>query len=321
MIFLKAVVLSSFLMPSAVLGEEVILRKGEALTITNDSVPGSYLIEVTASPKTNKQTFGMGATHWGIVWDDTGGNTVSTDLSWGNSDLGAFGDTRFLRLTVCKNDSVLCTEDLTESVDLYRGKNTLRILVDDEGNLKWDIGSIGLGATGNIIVDHMAVPGTFKVYAKGSDLKIEKLRGTPMHISTVAKKTKLTSAADFKNQGNKSLSPCGVWQFLDRDNDPRWAKPGGRYMLGIAQSEENANEYDIIYLDGAVTNAQKWEPGMLKGKLEATPFSRHYNLTWIDALFDILDRNEECSASLSDDGAILTLSFPMEHTTLRFYRP
>lgn len=76
---------------------------------------------------------------------------------------------------------------------------------------------------------------------------------------------------------------AGYWEYLDRDNDPDRARPGGRYTLAIIPSG-TAGRYDIIYASGARVNAGQWQCGMIKGHLTSTAFVDHYTLEWFDAM-------------------------------------
>lgn len=109
-------------------------------------------------------------------------------------------------------------------------------------------------------------------------------------------------------------APQGVWKYLDRDTDSRMALAGGRYTLAIVK-QEDSDGYDIIYLDGAETHADSWQPGMKKGELKPTIFSGHYDLIWYDAAMEPITLDAHASI---EQGAILTLSFPLLKSTLRF---
>ena len=54
---------------------------------------------------------------------------------------------------------------------------------------------------------------------------------------------------------------------------------------------------------------------MLKGRLKPTIFLDHYDLEWVDSTFERMNR--DIHAQLTD-GAILSLSFPLLKTTVRF---
>lgn len=106
------------------------------------------------------------------------------------------------------------------------------------------------------------------------------------------------------------------WQYLDRNNDPRYARPGGDYRL--ATIADGLGGYHIVYLGGASVLPTDWAEGMIKGHLAPTPFVDHYTLTWFDASGDPIDR--ETTADLSAEGSILALNFPLLRTMLRFSR-
>ncbi|MDE6555400.1 MAG: hypothetical protein K2K55_00375 [Duncaniella sp.] len=111
----------------------------------------------------------------------------------------------------------------------------------------------------------------------------------------------------------------GWWDYLDRENMPDYARPGGKYRLAVVESQLQDGVYDIIYLGGASINPEQWHPYTLKGKLTPTPaIEGSFSLLWYDAEFNEI--NEECFATLSADGRILTLSFPLLQSVLRFGR-
>lgn len=110
--------------------------------------------------------------------------------------------------------------------------------------------------------------------------------------------------------------PTGIWEFLDRENDPARARPGGRYTLAVIESGETGL-YHIIYMDGAQVNAAAWLPGMLKGTLRATPFERHYKLTWYDAMMEPIEHDIHADMP---NRALLSVNFPLMQTVMRFSR-
>ncbi len=107
--------------------------------------------------------------------------------------------------------------------------------------------------------------------------------------------------------------PEGRYRYLDRENDPRYARPGGKYEIALVSNDDGG--YDIIYLGGAETNAHLWKPGMIKGRLRPTIFNSHYDLEWVDASMTVT--SDECSADI-EQRAILRLNFPLLKSTLRF---
>lgn len=114
-----------------------------------------------------------------------------------------------------------------------------------------------------------------------------------------------------------SNSPAGIWEYLDRDTDNVRARSGGRYRLAVVPSSSSSG-YDIVYLGGAEVNPSAWRPGMIKGRLIPTPFAGHFDLMWVDSSLNPI--SEDIHASLDSSNAILTLSFPLLGSTIRFYR-
>ena len=104
----------------------------------------------------------------------------------------------------------------------------------------------------------------------------------------------------------------GYWQYLDRDNDSKYCRLGGKYALAIIANQSDG--YDIIYLNGAEISASKWEQGMIKGHLKPTKFHNHYNLIWYDSMFNAL--SNECSATMESDN-IIRLDFPLLNSSIR----
>lgn len=313
---LTAVVIAIFIwMP---LEAQIRLDKGERYPI--DTVDYSaFTVQTTAAALSNRQGPGMSAAQWGIGWTDKCGTPCAIRLEWGNTDFGNPDDIRFMVLSVMQRDSAVYTCRLTEGVNLYSGYNALNISFRPGALMGWSVGADKFGAVGEYQWGSEPNGATLHVFTQGSPLNLSTARLLSMPGATPV--TPFVIKDDFPLPVQLSSSPEGVWAFLDRDNDPKWARPGGRYTLGIRRSDDRDSSWDIVYLDGAVTNAARWKPGSIKGRLVATPFDRHYNLLWIDAAFERLTEADECSASLSDDGAVLTLSFPLDHTTLRFYRP
>lgn len=110
----------------------------------------------------------------------------------------------------------------------------------------------------------------------------------------------------------EQLENVAHWVYLDRDNDPAVARPGGAYELAAVPTDAG---FDLIYISGAVTNASSWQPGMLKGRLLSTGFQGYYKLEWFDASAGRIA--EECYAQ-TEDGKILKLVFPALRASLRF---
>lgn len=104
----------------------------------------------------------------------------------------------------------------------------------------------------------------------------------------------------------------GYWDYLDYSTDNSGVRIAHSYKLATVKS---GDKYYIINLDSTDT----WQPLMARGHLYPTPFIDHFDLEWIDSkrinLF-----NRDTSASFSQNGTILTLSFPLLGAQLRLKR-
>ena len=114
-----------------------------------------------------------------------------------------------------------------------------------------------------------------------------------------------------KNTGNDFY--VGFWRYFDRNTDDSRFELGGKYTIALVPTDSG---YDILYNSGANRFSSYWSPYMKKGALVRTPFYNQYEIHWFTA-----DKNlyfDECYASVSED--ILTLHFPIQQSTVRFYR-
>lgn len=105
------------------------------------------------------------------------------------------------------------------------------------------------------------------------------------------------------------LAAAPRWHYLDRENDPLIALPGGQYTLAQIGN-------DLIYIGGAITNSRHWKSGMLKGRLHPTGFDGYYRLEWIDATGRLL--HGENYAETDPATGTLRLTFPALSASLRF---
>lgn len=115
---------------------------------------------------------------------------------------------------------------------------------------------------------------------------------------------------------SRQLRPVeGLWKYLDRETDPGLAVNGGNYRLAIAANSDGG--FDIIYMEGASTNAAEWKRGMLKGRLTDLGFDDHYRLEWFDAMHRTM--GGECYARM-ESADVITFNFPLYGASLRFQR-
>ncbi len=113
---------------------------------------------------------------------------------------------------------------------------------------------------------------------------------------------------------NESDPIVGYWQYADRSTDDKLFTLGGKYEIAIVPNGKG--QYDILYISGAKKYPEYWRPYMKKGELKSTPFYNHYDLGWYSSIKQLFD--DENFASISE--GFLTLHFPLQKSTVRFYR-
>lgn len=109
----------------------------------------------------------------------------------------------------------------------------------------------------------------------------------------------------------EQLSGAIRWRYLDRENDPAVALPGGNYVLAQVGN-------DLVYMGGARINASLWRAGMLKGRLTPTGYVGYMRLQWYDATGRSLA--DESYAEMDSTAQTMTLVFPALQARLRFTR-
>lgn len=140
------------------------------------------------------------------------------------------------------------------------------------------------------------------------------LDGTGVGIKKSSKFHDTDSLMDYLKASDDSKE--GVWRYLDRNMNEKYAAMGGRYTIATVANDSGG--YNIIYLSGADTNDTLWEPLSVKGTLAPTIFIGNFDMRWMDA--EGKEYTDDTNAQYSADGSILTLSFPALNTQLRFSR-
>lgn len=107
----------------------------------------------------------------------------------------------------------------------------------------------------------------------------------------------------------------GEWVVFDRVLEESQVKMGGDYRLLMLSEGE---DYKLIYLEGAVTNSEFWNPGMLKCKLRHTPIPGVWNATWYDSEGEPL--SADVRAQYDPSTTLLTITLPYSSSSrLRLY--
>lgn len=254
---------------------------------------------------------------WGIAWNcrEDGASFDYVALRLKNTDFGNITDFRAAEIEYGHHrsgaDSVIKLVTIEKSHNLRGGDNTIAV--------EWFDGKMRVFSGEKIPVEAFEVGGDIPsedscmVFSTGN-LKLRTL--VVENKSDMSKYLATGYDTDYlMKRFNNSTDPVeGTWTYLDRVTDDTRARLGGIYTLCVVK---DGSRYLILYHSGAKVNSGKWSQMMVKGELIETPFIGHYDLKWYDAMMNLV--GNECSASLDSEG-ILTVSFPIHKSTLRFYK-
>ena len=268
----------------------------------------SFEIEVGASMKGLKDTRGKNKQSWNLELMNNDSVIGIISISWGNNDMGSFDDYRYLELTTRDFST-----KFTNGVSLYNHDNALVVTSPVAGKATVSIGDQYPQYAGEISWDNCDIDAV-RINCHGT-LEIGYISAycqIPLSLDCG-----LSTMEIMERAVEGAGQPCGIWVPLDRENDPDYARPGGNYTLAAIPDKENPDNYFIIYMDGAVVNDTEWRPGMIKGRLQGTPFEGMYRLQWYTSTME--DAGNECNATL--ENGILSLNFPLLNTRLRYRHP
>ena len=121
--------------------------------------------------------------------------------------------------------------------------------------------------------------------------------------------SRMADLAELKEHISSSQDPFeGIWEYMDRENDPAKAVPGAAYIL--ATVSDGRGGYEIVNLS---------EPGMvLKGRMKPTRFASNFDLRWRDR--SGRDAGPECYAAYEIENLTLRFYFPLLGASMRFRR-
>ncbi len=286
---------------------------------TGDTPASSFTVEARGALARAKERVGMSKTLWGITLTSPS-DTLDVSLHFGNTDFGDMLDRRIARITVTRNGAELYAAE-AEGFRMSGGDlNTLTLSLSDS-TLNISGGGERSRQLADVHIHNSLSPCDARIWSRGQLLVTVFSTETclpPSHTLATAH-----TPATLKERFQSRHDPIeGYWTYFDRSNDPMYARLGGQYTLAVIKRDEPTatdgltDAYDIVYVAGAKTLGQQWQPMMLKGTLRSTIFQGHYDLEWIDSTFDRI--TDDIHATLDSDDALLTLSFPLLKTTIRF---
>lgn len=295
--------------------EDIIIPKDSLYLIELDGLPISYSIEARAALNKNNEQIGASRQEWGIVWNyKSRKDFFYAKILCVNSHYGDFLDQRYADVIIgrCQNgiDSIIGKKRFSKGIDTALGYNTL-LLEWSNGVAKILSGSNELNFVTKLDIE--ANNGQCGVYTNEKlhvmSLVVELKQNIINEISTNWTKD---SIENYLKTSDDNIE--GYWEYLDRDNNDKKAKIGGRYKFAIVREQD---EYLILYVSGGITNKFSWAIGMIKGRLKPTIFENHYDLVWYDSMFAPIEYDAYADIT---DGVILKLQFPIYESSFRLYK-
>lgn len=259
----------------------------------------------------------VGSPQWGIVFNrNEQGDYCAVVLNCDNSaPYDDITDERSMQIAVIQHSDGIARElartQVARGVSLEDDMNTLCVDVD-EHTVKVSIGKNELQQVLDVDVKRPA--GAVQVgylVGAGSRVAIERAVLTIDNERQVASMTSWTREALDQYFATSTDPNEGYWHYLDRDMQDDWLRLGGRYTIALVSAGDG---YDIIYIDGAQVKKSLWQTGMKKGHMAKTIFTGNYDLMWIDATMEPIDKDAYATI---ENGVILSLNFPVYKSQMR----
>lgn len=259
---------------------------------------------------------------WGLMSIDNSGDTLDFEIrpiEFSATPLDSQPATQF-RFRMHGNPAI-STSGIsgqyvaTKGVDPAAGLNHFRIICSPDDGVQFLCGNRTLSPVFSISdIAGFKPSKLFLTLSPGASVEVKNLSLMPVASPGAIKPSLSLEEIEKRLRVSADLTE-GRWAILDRTMNESLLKSGGEYKLAIIRRPD-AN-YEIIYLEGATTNASKWQPGMLKGKLKQTNIPTIYDLEWIDPFGEVLSYQLKAQREDSD---IITLQFPYLESSLRLHR-
>ncbi len=234
-----------------------------------------------------------------------------------DSKYDPFGDSKVdvlhVRIVEEPSGQVLGETVLSDGVDCFKGKNSWRI-VREYG--RWNV------FAGNREYHHVVdfnsplIPVGTPAIIPNSQGGIQSSISSVMYVpSDEAGKSEgeVLSVLDQISPVHTDLS--GIYSMLDYEQDDSYARLGGAYRLAVVPYEAGEGYY-VYYMGGARENSSMWHPGMIKGRLEPTPFAGVYDVEWCDAEGEWM--RHDVQAEFDALAHTFTVKFPYQGSSIRF---
>lgn len=292
----------------------VLDKNDDFLVYQGDSIK-SLTVEARVAVSTNKEKQGKSKSNWRLLWNYISNDTYNfIEFGWQNTDFGDIYDQRQVIITIASvlhgKETIEKKVFLSDGVSMSNGYNTILL------EIKADLYNVFVGAeqlnyvgsfnfVGSILGKcgvQTSVLSTVSHFIVEPSIDIKKKIKTPYSYEILKDRFSYTKDANE-----------GFWNYLDRDNNPQWARIGGRYRLALLSL---GKDYLVLYIGGAEVNKTQWNECMVKGRLKATNFENHYDVEWYDSSFELIKKDIYANINNS----ILAIDFPIYKSSLRFYK-
>lgn len=246
--------------------------------------------------------------------DSTHKKGYSVCFNWKDKPYEDFDGSRELIISVVdlQKDSILFARTVTDpkTADLYKGTNSITFYgsrfadIDVYLNKTYYLGRLDWVDD----IQNITLLSSF-----GSILKLIKTSYIKDNIEDITTNLTFDDIKHIVESSNDSI--VGFYKYLDRENDPRIASPGGKYNIAVVPTEEKG-KYDVLYINNALTFSHIWKLGMRKAILTKTIFVNHFDVEWYDSKQTYM--NDEISATLTLENTVLEFNFPVYKAKIRF---
>ncbi len=257
---------------------------------------------------------------WGVNFGN-GDTMVSVSVKTASNPLDALTYEPSITHTLRRGDEILADCASTAGFNIFEGLNAYRIRVKDGKLTIW-----GGNREYKVIFTDVKLDNVFDEFSffvePGGEIQIEHLDIKTLDSDNPGddsiEESELPDIETLKETFRHSKDGIeGLWGLLDYSADDSYLKVGGEYTVAIiaaGNDVENAGEYNIYYVSGAIKYPSKWEYGSVKGLLKPTMFPNLYNMKWVSANGNEIKK----SIKVEFDTRDMLINVPEYSSTLRF---
>lgn len=200
---------------------------------------------------------------------------------------------------------------LKEGVDCFSGVNIWNVRATSR-QINIYAGNHGMRPVLSIPCDRIKMTGFGFAVSPAANIRITDISLTDETLQSLIPHPIWKDTDTLCRYLDASTDPVeGYWIVFDRNLEESLLVPGGDYRLAIVK---DSGCYLILYLSGARTNSQSWQPGMIKGILTPDPFPATYSLIWNDA--EGLPLTKDIKAQIVEE-SIIEIQFPYHSSSMR----